>query len=47
MMTSDEWQRVLFREQILAKRRTVVLVRGEFSEHLDQDSLTIQKEMID
>ena len=45
MMTSDEWQRVLFREQILANRRTVVLVQAQCSEHLDQDSLTIQKEM--
>jgi hypothetical protein len=44
MMTFDEWQRVLFREHILAKPRTaIVLVQAEFSEHLDQDSLTIQE----
>jgi hypothetical protein len=38
MMTFDEWQKVLFREQILAKPRTIVLVQAECSEHLDQDS---------
>jgi hypothetical protein len=45
MMTCDEWQRVLFREQIPAKPRTIVRVQAEFIEDLDQDSLTIQKEM--
>jgi len=44
-MTCDEWQRLLFREQILAKRRTIVLVQAELSEQLDRGSLTIQKEM--
>jgi hypothetical protein len=44
MMTFDEWQRVLLREHILSKpRTTIVLVQAGFSEHLNQDSLTIQE----